>query len=178
MQVGDSCNMSVISPCLPFCVPQTKQTKHKCKSLRFPSPAFTTQRQCFISAVEVMETRREACHVRQWGRSGTAACSGSSIQIHWGAPTAAADLMDFPVGMQTPSFQPVPVSCGQNSFHLSLTRRTCEMMQPWSEKRLRHVAWLQLASLSSGCLVSLGRSSPQQTYSEAVSFQCQYPAII
>lgn len=86
--------------------------------------------------------------------------------------------MDFPAGMQTPSFQPVPVSCGQNSFHLSLTCRTCEMVQPWSEKGLQHGAWLQLASLSSGCLVSLGRTSPQPAYSEAVIFQCQYPAII
>lgn len=112
--VGDSCNTSVISSCFPFCVRQTKQReqKHKHKSLQFPLPAFATQKQCFISMLEVMETQKETSHVYQTGPSEAEACSGSSVQIQRRAPVAAADLVDFSASVQTPSFQPVssPVS--------------------------------------------------------------------
>lgn len=98
--------------------------KHKRKSLRFPSPAFATQKQNFISMVEMMETQREASHVHQTGPSEAEACSGSSVQIQGRAPAAAAVLVDFSTGVQTPSFQPVPISHGQDSFCLSLICRT------------------------------------------------------
>lgn len=55
--------------------------KHKRKNLRFPSPAFAMQKQCFISMVEVMVTQKEASPVHQMGPSEAEACSGSSIQI-------------------------------------------------------------------------------------------------
>jgi len=63
-----------------------------------------------------METQRQASDVHQTGPSEAEACGGSSAQIQGGAPAAAADLRDFSATMQTPSFQPMPVSCGQDSF--------------------------------------------------------------
>lgn len=37
---------------------------------------------------------------------------------------AAAELADLSAGVQVHSLQPVPISCGQQSFYLSLICRT------------------------------------------------------
>lgn len=71
--------------------------------------------------VKVMETQREASHVHQMSPSEAEACSGYTVQAQGRPPVAAAD---FSAGVQTPSFQPVPISYGQDGFCLSLICRT------------------------------------------------------
>lgn len=69
-------------------------------------------------------SQRETSHVYQKDSSEAKACSGSVVQIQGRAPVAAAELADLSAGVQIHSLQPVPISCGQQSFYLSLICRT------------------------------------------------------
>lgn len=50
----------------------------------------------------------------------------------------------------------------------SFRKVKAEVVQPWRKKGLHRGTWLRLPSLSSDCVVSLGRLSLWQTYSEVI----------
>lgn len=105
---------SVILAIHPFCllvsrfvshknkVNGKKNRKHKCKKLWFPSPAFGTEKQCFISVVEVSPEGGFPCLRRVLHRQKLAVNKVSRSR---------AELANFSAGLQIPSLQSVPISC-------------------------------------------------------------------